>query len=145
MKIDPRMASGQTIGDAAMNPADIAIEAPNVLLPPWIGQKFDVFDGLLQFIKGGRSAIEKRTAIDRGLDALRLRSRSRTPKVCSRSEIAFETTGLETESVSAAFAMLPLCTTVRRIFTSRSLSRRPIRSSQSIPGALAKQLIRCRK
>ena len=72
MKIDPRMASGHTIGDCCNEPGRHCNRGADPYFSRRrIGQKFDVFDGLLQFIKGGRSAIEKRTAIDRGLDALR--------------------------------------------------------------------------
>src|SRR5262249_31749315 len=52
------------------------------------------------------------------------RSSRRTPTTCSRSAIAFETTGCEMARCSAAFAMLPHCATARRTLSCRSLRRR---------------------
>src|SRR5215813_12899655 len=66
------------------------------------------------------------------------RSRSCTPRVCSSSLIERETTGWDTASSLAAFAMLPDCATASRTCRSLSLIRRPIRSFQRMGRSLSK-------
>src|SRR5262249_4307951 len=68
----------------------------------------------------------------------------RTPSECSKSLIERETTGCETESSLAAFAMLPDCATAKRICRSLSLIRRPMRSFQRMIAPLAKLLLLCK-
>src|SRR5262245_4652070 len=71
-----------------------------------------------------------------------LRSRSRTPSVCSSPAITSDTEGCETPSCVAAFAMLPCCTTTDSTCRSRNRRRRPIWLSQSISGAIGFFLLR---
>ena len=46
----------------------------------------------------------------------------------SKSAMVFEMTGCEIDKVSAAFAMLSICATVKSTWRSRSFSLRPMRS-----------------
>src|SRR5262249_52402233 len=65
-----------------------------------------------------------------------VRSRRRTPIAASRCEIDSDTADWDIARCDAAFAMLPQRTTVDRMWRSRSVTRRPIRFSQSVVRAI---------
>ena len=66
-----------------------------------------------------------------------LRSRSRTPIVCSSSAIDLEIAGCVVFRTAAALLMLPACTTAIRTWRSCSFIRRPMRSLNCIPDPIA--------
>jgi hypothetical protein len=81
---------------------------------------------LIDLIEGGDAALEQRTAILRRLDPLRTAVEQRHAEVCSTSAIAREMAGWVTASRVAAFAMLPVSATARRISSWRNLSLRRV-------------------
>src|SRR5438045_2806580 len=70
-----------------------------------------------------------------------VRSRRRTPSVCSVSPMAFETAGCEIPSAAAAFAIVPASTAANRMCRFRSRMRCPMRSCHCI-GCITVELCR---
>src|SRR5437016_3112870 len=62
-----------------------------------------------------------------GVTPLEVRSSSGTRSACSIAPIACETADCDMPRSAPALAMLPCCTTAKRMCRSRSLTRRPMR------------------
>jgi hypothetical protein len=115
--------------DAGMNPAIICSEPP-ILTSPAVGSDRNSICCTPRRKSSNTAMPQSRNARPYivGSTPCELRSKRRTPSVCSRSEIVLETTGCEMARRSAAREMLPAFATARNTRRSRIFTRRWIRS-----------------
>src|SRR5262245_34124780 len=92
----------------------------------WVGEKLDVLHALLQLVEGRAPCLSMARPYSVGSIPCVLRSRRRTPMICSSSAIDLEMAGWEVFRSAAAFFILPACATVIRMWMCCSFIRRPM-------------------